>query len=83
MRAVKALTERLHEHKAAAQATEDRAATALQLAARVGDERDKLARERAAVDADCDAARRALADRERDEREALSVADARRRRGRV
>ena len=42
MGAVKALTERLHEHKAAAKAAEDRAATALQLAARVGDERDKL-----------------------------------------
>ena len=38
---------------------------------------DKLARERAAVDADRDAARRALADRERDEGEALSVAAAR------
>ena len=44
---------------------------------RVGAERDKLARERAAVDADRDAARRALADRERDEGEALSAADAR------
>mgnify|MGYP001988464232 CR=1 FL=1 len=32
-------------HKAAAKAAEDRAATALQLAARVGDERDKLARD--------------------------------------
>ena len=38
---------------------------------------DKLARERAAVDAERDAARRALADRERDEGEALSVAAAR------
>ena len=46
-------------------------------AARVGDERDKLARERAAVDADRDEARSALAERERAEGDALSAAGAR------